>query len=103
MAEGDRTLPPTTSDSNDDDAILRSLGYVPSMCHLDLPPAITDSRTLGFKREFSNLSTVGIPLESPREIRNLTIPADIVRIQHYGPRLPFQSLVPLTLFVAGNV
>lgn len=103
MSEGDRTLPPTTNDSNDDDAILRSLGYVPSMCHLDLLPVITDSRTLGFKREFSNLSTVGIPLESPHKIRKLTTPADIVRIQHYGTRHSFQSSIPLTSFVAGNV
>ena len=69
MSETDGTVLPTTNDTSDDDAILRSLGYVPSAWFLLVRPATIDSYiSPGFKREFSNLSTVCIALETTYQL-----------------------------------
>ena len=87
MSEAGRTVPPTTNETSDDDAILRSLGYVPSAWFLLVRPATIDSFiSPGFKREFSNLSTVCIALETSHRLWELTTVADIICIQYYGTR-----------------
>ena len=50
MSETGRTVPSTTNDPSDDDAILRSLGYVPSAWFLIPRLAIIDSYISRFQK-----------------------------------------------------